>query len=62
MDLGERLDRCLTIVRTIIGVPDYERYLEHMRTHHPDAVPLNRDEFLRSRLEDRYSRPGSRCC
>ncbi len=48
--------------RRIIGAPDYERYLAHMRQHHPAARPLTRDEFARQCLEDKYSKPGSRCC
>ncbi len=49
-------------LRTIIGAPDYERYVEHVRQCHPGRVPMTRDEFAKQRLEDRYSRPGSRCC
>ena len=54
--------RVLRVVRTVIGAPDYERYVEHMRAHHPDCALATRDEFMRQRLESRYSRPGSRCC
>lgn len=50
------------VVRTIIGVPDYERYMEHARRCHPNERLLTRDEFARQRMEDRYSRPGTRCC
>lgn len=50
------------VLRTIIGAPDYERYLDHMRRAHPERTPMTRDEFCQSRLEDRYSRPGNRCC
>jgi uncharacterized short protein YbdD (DUF466 family) len=50
------------ILRAIAGAPDYERYLEHMRTHHPTAPTLTARAFAESRWEDRYSRPGSRCC
>lgn len=46
----------------MIGVPDYERYLAHVATQHPGETPLSRDEFAKRRLEDRYARPGSRCC
>jgi uncharacterized short protein YbdD (DUF466 family) len=46
----------------VIGVPDYERYVAHLRTHHPDQVPMSKDEFVLQRQHDRYSRPGSRCC
>ena len=60
--LGDRLRSALRVVRTIIGAPDYERYVQHMRDHHPECDLLSRDEFMRQRLENRYSRPGSRCC
>lgn len=50
------------VTRRIIGAPDYERYLAHLRQHHPGDQPLTRQEFARQRLEEKYSRPGSRCC
>lgn len=50
------------VVRTIIGAPDYDRYVAHVRQCHPDRVPLTRDEFARERLQARYSQPGNRCC
>jgi len=56
------LERTLKVVRTVIGAPDYERYVAHMRDHHPECEVASRDEFMRQRLETRYSRPGSRCC
>jgi uncharacterized short protein YbdD (DUF466 family) len=52
----------LVMVRRVIGVPDYDRYVSHMRGHHPECTPLSVEEFTRERLEDKYSRPGSRCC
>jgi uncharacterized short protein YbdD (DUF466 family) len=54
--------RALGVVRTIIGVPDYARYLAHQRSHHPDASPLSREEFARERERARYEGTGSRCC
>lgn len=56
------LHRMLTVVRTVIGAPDYDRYVEHMRARHPECAVASRDEFMQQRLESRYSRPGSRCC
>lgn len=56
------LQRCLGVLRTIIGVPDYGRYLRHMQAHHPGCAVKTPAEFARERLEARYSRPGSRCC
>ncbi|MGH9419697.1 MAG: YbdD/YjiX family protein [Thermoanaerobaculia bacterium] len=49
-------------LRVMLGAPDYERYLEHVATEHCGASPMSRDEFVRERMENRYSRPGSRCC
>jgi uncharacterized short protein YbdD (DUF466 family) len=57
-----RLDALARAVRTIIGVPDYERYLRYMSQRHAAEQPLPREQFLRLRLQDRYNRPGSRCC
>jgi uncharacterized short protein YbdD (DUF466 family) len=57
-----RLDRVACVVRRIIGVPDYDRYVAHVHAHHPDERPMEREEFIRQRQLDRYSRPGSRCC
>jgi uncharacterized short protein YbdD (DUF466 family) len=54
--------RALTIIRTIIGVPDYARYIAHQRAKHPDATPLSREEFARERVRARYEGTGSRCC
>ena len=56
------LQRWIDVVRTVIGVPDYTRYLTHMRARHPGCPVLSKDEFAKTRLEARYSRPGSRCC
>ena len=62
MNAKERIERVANVVRRIIGVPDYDRYVAHLRAHHPDVKPMSRDEFERQRLADRYSRPGARCC
>ena len=60
--LRVRLQRALRVIRSIIGAPDYDRYVAHMESHHPGCIVMSRDEFMRQRLESRYSRPGSRCC
>lgn len=54
--------RAATVVRLVIGAPDYERYLAHVARRHPDRTPLSRDDFARDALSRRYDRPGSRCC
>jgi uncharacterized short protein YbdD (DUF466 family) len=57
-----RLAAVTRIVRQIIGVPDYDRYVTHLRVAHPGCVPVSREAFMKERLEARYDRPGSRCC
>ena len=54
--------RWVGLVHRIIGAPDYEGYVAHASRCHADHPLLTRDEFVRQRLEDKYSRPGSRCC
>ncbi|MGH7678514.1 MAG: YbdD/YjiX family protein [Gemmatimonadaceae bacterium] len=60
--VGEAIRRAAAVVRRIIGVPDYERYLAHVQQCHPDTQPMTRRQFEESRLYDKYSRPGQRCC
>ena len=57
-----RLDRVAGVVRRIIGVPDYDRYVAHATRCHPDQPLMTRDEFMRQRMVERYSKPGARCC
>ena len=56
------LRRVARTVRTVIGAPDYERYVEHMRERHPNEKPLTREDFASQRMQDRYAKAGSRCC
>jgi uncharacterized short protein YbdD (DUF466 family) len=50
------------VLLRMLGVPDYERYVAHARTCHPDEPVMSRDEFMRERQAARYERPGARCC
>jgi len=49
-------------MRAVLGAPDYERYVAHMRERHPELEPLTPEEFSTERMENRYSKPGARCC
>ena len=51
-----------SLLRRIIGAPDYDGYLAHVTAHHPDVTPLSREAFARDALARRYDQPGSRCC
>lgn len=56
------LRRVAAVVRRMIGVPDYENYLAHMRQRYPECTPLDQKTFERERLTARYKATGSRCC
>lgn len=46
----------------MVGVPDYERYLAHMRASHPDLPVLSREAFLANRMLARYGGSKSGKC
>ena len=48
--------------RLAIGIPDYETYLAHLRQHHPERVPMSREDFFIERMNARYGKGRSRCC
>ena len=51
--------------RLMVGFPDYEGYVEHMRRTHPGAAVMTYPEFFRERQNARYGaggRKGFRCC
>ncbi|UHA71669.1 YbdD/YjiX family protein [Paenibacillus sp. 481] len=49
----------------LVGVPHYETYVEHMRTHHPEETIQTRKQFFCQAQDKRYNAKGgnvSRCC
>jgi uncharacterized short protein YbdD (DUF466 family) len=61
-EAAELLARAAWVIRRVIGAPDYDAYVAHVRRMHPGTVPLSREAFARDVLARRYERPGSRCC
>ena len=49
-------------MRAVLGVPDYTKYVQHMKQSHPDCRIMTRDEFYRERFDAKYSKPGAKCC
>ncbi len=51
--------------RMMVGMPDYETYVQHRRLSHPGEPVMSFEEFFRERQQARYGgaegRPG-RCC
>jgi uncharacterized short protein YbdD (DUF466 family) len=54
--------RTASFVRAVLGVPDYERYLTHMRSAHPGDRVMSETEYRVTRMNDRYNSTGSKCC
>ena len=51
--------------RLMVGVPNYDTYVEHMARTHPERAPMSRAECCRDRQDARYgagARGGFRCC
>jgi len=40
--------------RLMVGVQDYQKYLQHMRLHHPDQSPMSERDFHRYCLDARF--------
>lgn len=51
-----------SFARAVLGVPDYGRYLAHMRSAHPGDRVMSETEFRHTRMNDRYNQAGSKCC
>ncbi len=56
------LAQVATLLRRLAGMPDYEAYLEHCRTRHPDRPVESEAEFYRQYLRARYADGPTRCC
>lgn len=57
--LGKYLGQAANLM---VGVPDYEVYVQHMRQTHPEREPMSYEEFFRERQEARYGGGAGKCC
>jgi uncharacterized short protein YbdD (DUF466 family) len=48
--------RAMQTARLMVGVGDYQQYLSHMQSHHPDATAMSEVEYFRRCQDSRY--PG----
>lgn len=49
--------------KLMIGMPDYDNYIEHMRVGHPDQTPMTYEESFHERQDVRHGgKGGARCC
>lgn len=49
-------------MRLMIGMPEYDVYVAHMKEAHPDKAIMSYEAFFRERQEARYGGKISRCC
>lgn len=48
--------------KLMIGMPDYDNYVEHMRVNHPDQTPMTYEEFSVSGRTRATVEKAARCC
>jgi uncharacterized short protein YbdD (DUF466 family) len=51
--------------RLMVGIPDYQTYVEHRRAFHPEQPIMSYEEFFRDRQDARYAVGKGRfrgCC
>ena len=48
---------------SMVGMPDYDNYVEHMQKTHPDQPGMSYEVFFRERQDARYGgKAGPKCC
>ena len=59
----DRWRELASTIRRIVGMPNYDAYVAHLRAHHPESAIPNEKEYYDLYLEGKYNGgPGSRCC
>ena len=59
--MSEPLKQVWRFIREMTGDDAYERYLAHLRSHHPGGEVLTRREYFKLAQERKWSKV-SRCC
>ncbi|WP_028450826.1 MULTISPECIES: YbdD/YjiX family protein [Chitinibacter] len=57
--LKDTAQKVVQTCRLMVGIHDYEYYLDHMRSQHPEATPLSREAFYRYCLDARFPGAGN---
>jgi uncharacterized short protein YbdD (DUF466 family) len=58
-------ERARQTARLMIGIPDYDTYVQHRKTFHPDEPIMTYEQFFVERQNVRYSVSKDRmkgCC
>jgi uncharacterized short protein YbdD (DUF466 family) len=53
--LHRLLKGAVQTARLMVGIPEYDTYVEHRRTLHPAEPVMTYQEFFRERQEARYA-------
>jgi uncharacterized short protein YbdD (DUF466 family) len=56
--MAEKLKFWDLVTRTanlMVGVPDYETYVQHRQTAHPGEPVMSYEDFFRNRVQARYA-------
>ena len=48
--------------RLMVGVPDYDTYVRHLRDKHPEREPPSYEVYFLERQKARYEGGTGRCC
>ncbi|HVT33271.1 MAG TPA: YbdD/YjiX family protein [Rhodanobacteraceae bacterium] len=62
MRLRRLWQRAAANARRVLGVPDYDAYVAHLRLYHPERAIPTRSAFFAEREAVRYRGGGGRCC
>lgn len=47
----------------LVGLPSYEKYLEHMQRNHPNKDVQSRGDFFKEAIDRKYNSSGmNKCC
>ena len=58
----ERLRGLRRALKQVFGIPDFDRYRDHMQAKHPGAPLLSEREFHAMAIDRRYGAGRPRCC
>lgn len=63
MSFPKRFHAMCSHIKTIFGMPNYERYIQHQQQFHPNQPVMTEKEYYIFILKDRYeSGKVNRCC
>ena len=56
------LKRVATTFKRVVGMPNYDAYIAHLRAKHPECAIPNEREYYELYLQGKYNGVGNRCC